>query len=270
MTSNQRPTITTGAQFLVVETNTRRAIVRDVVWLGNPDGLAARFSPGDIFAADSYDSETHSISIRYPTGYHTGSGDAIFTSITLPVTARKMPEIFTVWEDADGNQYAAEQVEPGRLIFGVSFKDHQAFGYSLQAAALLDSTQIEGGIKSAVDYALRNYYFDKAALSWFEGRELDKAAREQKPTPERTLSHAISYSERVEIDGEIRAAIVALIAPRCRTETRAKLDRRLRNPDSLKNYGIFDRLTIFPTVSYCAGQDYPAELATLRKLIIEG
>jgi hypothetical protein len=74
----------------------------------------------------------------------------------------------------------------------------------------------------------------------------------------------------VTIDADTRAAIVALIAPRCRHETRAKLDRRLKNPDGLKNYGIFDRLTIFPAVSYCAGQDYPAELATLRKLIIGG
>jgi hypothetical protein len=262
--------ITTGAQFLSVETNTRRAIVRDVALLANPDGLAARFSPGDIFAADSYDKESHSITVRYPTGYWHPNENAIFAAVTVPVTARKIPEIFTVWQDADGNQYAAEQVEPGRLIFAVHFAQRQAFGHSLQAAAALDSTQIEGGIKSAVDYALRNYYFDKAALSWFEGRELHKAASEQKPNPERTLSHAIAYPDRVTIDADTRAAIIATLAPRCRHETRAKLDRRLRNPDSLKNYGIFDRLTIFPTVSYCAGQDYPSELATLRKLIIEG
>lgn len=261
---------TTAAQLLAIETNQRRAIVRRVELIANPDGVAARFSPGDIFAADSYDSENHTISIRYPSGRWYENGNAIFITAVLPVTEPKKPELFTVWTDDDGNRYAAEQVAPDRLLFAVSFAERQAFGYSLQASTAINSESFEGGIKEATLYALRNYYFDKAAISWFEGRELDNAAREQKATPQRTLTQAISYPERVTISDDTRAAIIATIAPRCRYETRAKLDRRLQYPESLKNYGIFDRLTIFPTVSYCAGQDYPAELATIRKLIIEG
>lgn len=186
---------------------------------------------------------------------------------TKPATTA---ELFTVWTDDDGNQYAAEQNGPKRLLFAVKFEERQSFGYSIQAAATINSEQFEGGIKAATLYALRNYYFSTDTITWFEGRELDNAAREQKPTPSRTLSQAISYPERVKISEDTLTAIIQLIAPRCRHETKAKLRRRLSNPECLKNYGIFDRLTIFPTVSYCAGQDYPGELATVRKLIIEG
>lgn len=68
--------------------------------------------------------------------------------------------------------------------------------------------------------------------------------------------------------------LFGLLAGRSRGANRAKLLSRISNvPLSLwSNYGIYQRVQIDAdgSFSYCAGQDYPGEIAYIRKLIIEG
>jgi len=65
--------------------------------------------------------------------------------------------------------------------------------------------------------------------------------------------------------------LVELLGYRCRLETVQKLRRRLENtPSLIPSYGILNRLMLESHGwSYCAGQSYPDEIRTVRKIILE-
>lgn len=70
-----------------------------------------------------------------------------------------------------------------------------------------------------------------------------------------------------------KTSLFVLLVGRSRAETREVLNRRINLPLSLwPNYGIFGRVTLEDNerFEYCAGQDYPSEIAYVRKLIIKG
>lgn len=176
--------------------------------------------------------------------------------------AAAYPGPIHVWTDDTGNHYAAQELQPGKIGFYV-YRSTSRDSYGTT-----DQTP-NPDIKSAVYYALTEHYFNADALSWIENRELFYAARDQNPTPQRSLANAISYPERCPISDETRNEIVRLLTYRCRVETTRTIRHRLENPAALSNYGIYDRLQIAPTVSYCAGQDYPGEIRTIRELLIK-
>lgn len=66
-------------------------------------------------------------------------------------------------------------------------------------------------------------------------------------------------------------ALVALFGERCRAGTKVILRVRLESVPRIPSFGIFGRVILHDDgVSYCAGQDYPREIAIVRKLLIEG
>lgn len=78
-------------------------------------------------------------------------------------------------------------------------------------------------------------------------------------------------SAAVPIDPCDVAALVNLLGHRCREETKELLRARLENVDALPSFGIFGRVMLDDHgPSYCAGQDYPSEIATVRRLILHG
>ena len=68
------------------------------------------------------------------------------------------------------------------------------------------------------------------------------------------------------------AGLMAIFASGCRTKNREKLARRFALPLSLwPNHSRFYRVHFDGgRVSYCAGQDYPAEISEARALILMG
>lgn len=66
--------------------------------------------------------------------------------------------------------------------------------------------------------------------------------------------------------------LVALIGSRCSLQTKNRLASILTYESSkLPNYGIFERLMFNDhSWSYCAGQDYRAEIKTIRNIILRG
>ena len=91
------------------------------------------------------------------------------------------------------------------------------------------------------------------------------------------MSYQTSLRDMIDQDAtlteEQKDSLSALLLGRCRQQTREKFFRRLNLPLSLwPNYGIFSRvhLEYDGEFRYCAGQDYPSEIALVRKLIIEG
>jgi hypothetical protein len=65
--------------------------------------------------------------------------------------------------------------------------------------------------------------------------------------------------------------LVKLLGHRCAAKTKEILAARLANVESLPNYGILDRVLLNDEgVSYCAGQDYPSEIAAVRRIIVQG
>lgn len=63
-------------------------------------------------------------------------------------------------------------------------------------------------------------------------------------------------------------ALLQLLGKGCHRKTKNKLERRLLLAHLQKNYGIYDRLKVFPDVRYVPGQCYTSEVATIRKLLI--
>jgi hypothetical protein len=91
----------------------------------------------------------------------------------------------------------------------------------------------------------------------------------------KTLSAAISaaHDSDVALTDTQKDQLFGLLAGRTRADTRYRLQRRINLPLALwPNYGIFSRVHFEPDgrVSYCAGQDYPAEISYIRGLIIKG
>jgi len=66
--------------------------------------------------------------------------------------------------------------------------------------------------------------------------------------------------------------LTTIIGKGCRQKTKDRIASCLTYSSSrLPNYGIFDRLMFEDFEwSYCAGQDYRAEIKTIRELIIKG
>lgn len=87
----------------------------------------------------------------------------------------------------------------------------------------------------------------------------------------RNLSAAIS--DNGTLTEKQKSELFALLSSRVRAVTRDRLARRLALPLSLwPNHSRFQRVCFEPNggVSYCAGQDYPSEIAELRGLILKG
>lgn len=85
------------------------------------------------------------------------------------------------------------------------------------------------------------------------------------------LSAAISAGDT--LTDKQKDELYGLLAGRTRAATREKLERRINLPLSLwPNYGIFSRVHFDSDggVSYCAGQNYPSEVAYIRELILKG
>lgn len=169
--------------------------------------------------------------------------------------------IIHVWTDENGGRFAAELIAP----YIVGFCEYETGSNGV----IPENPETADALHALVNGRFYAKAWNRDALSRIESRELSQAARNQDPTPARSLSDAISYPERCPIDATTLDAIIALLGYRCRAETCRTIRHRLQSPTTLRNYGIYDRLQISPTVSYCAGQDYPGELATIRKLLIE-
>lgn len=62
--------------------------------------------------------------------------------------------------------------------------------------------------------------------------------------------------------------LVSLLGNRCRQATKNRLFYAIKF--NQRRYGIYDRVCIRPEVYYCAGQSYPDEIRTVRKLLLGG
>jgi hypothetical protein len=168
-----------------------------------------------------------------------------------------------VWQTADGVKYAAEQTDPDFVSF-YRYDENAVYPHNHIYGTL--ALMIGETVKDAVEDPNKNWDKD---LPWIVSRELERAAKDQNPTPARSLADAISYPERIKIDEATRDELVQLLGKGCRESTKQALHYALTGELNLKSYGIYSRLMISPTVSYCAGQDYRAELTTIRKLLIQ-
>ena len=85
-----------------------------------------------------------------------------------------------------------------------------------------------------------------------------------------TLSTLIN--DNADLTEQQKISLFSLLSPRCRQETKVALARKINNvPLSLwSNCGILGRVHVENdgTFSYCAGQDYSAEIATVRKCVL--
>ena len=85
-----------------------------------------------------------------------------------------------------------------------------------------------------------------------------------------SLSDVLSYPTEYTLTQDQIDGLVSLLGYRCRTHTLRRLRSCLTYRTGVANYGIFERVMIAPRVQYVAGQDYPAEIRTVRNLIIGG
>lgn len=172
-----------------------------------------------------------------------------------------------VWTAGSGDKFAAESVgtpESPRVIYAV-YRQSAPFYANGEITNAHPITLDE--LKACVEV---NHYagsINRDGLTWIEGRELEQAAREQNPIPERSLSEYISYPDRCQLTDEQRAELFDLLTKGTRQHTREAIARALKHPERLPSKGIFSRLMVTPRVEYVAGQDYPAELRTIRDLL---
>jgi len=81
------------------------------------------------------------------------------------------------------------------------------------------------------------------------------------------ISAGVSLSED-EID-----ALMKLLTHRCQAHTKQEVEHSLRSTPYIRSFGIYDRVLLNDPhvgVSYCAGQDYPGEIAEVRRLLKGG
>jgi hypothetical protein len=71
-----------------------------------------------------------------------------------------------------------------------------------------------------------------------------------------------------DLTGDEINALVNLLGARCHNKTKNRLFYAIKF--NQKKYGIFSRVWIRPNVEYCAGQSYPDEIRTVRKLLLGG
>jgi hypothetical protein len=132
---------------------------------------------------------------------------------------RVYPSPILVWIDADGHHCAAQLTAARRVAYYVrrahnpdSYGAVELDFYLSSALAVQWGDMFNPDVFDDILKSYRAKVENLGALSWIEGRELNEAASDQNPEPERFLSDAIRYPERVEIDDKTRAEIVALLA----------------------------------------------------------
>jgi len=70
-----------------------------------------------------------------------------------------------------------------------------------------------------------------------------------------------------------QADLLELLGKGCRDKRKRQLARELSYVPDIDSYGIYSRVFVNDDgrgASYCAGQDYTAELSLVRKLLTEG
>lgn len=82
-----------------------------------------------------------------------------------------------------------------------------------------------------------------------------------------------SLAQRISCNVDLTEAQVqsglALLGKGCRAETKARIMWALRACPKLLSHGIYQRVHIIgDELTYCAGQDYPAEIKIVRNLLI--
>jgi hypothetical protein len=81
-----------------------------------------------------------------------------------------------------------------------------------------------------------------------------------------TLSKRISARKPLT-EGEIDT-LAKMIGHGCWEQTKRSIRIALAAVPHIRNYGIFDRVHLKPTISYCAGQSYPDEIRTVKECLI--
>lgn len=85
-----------------------------------------------------------------------------------------------------------------------------------------------------------------------------------------SLSDLLSYSDRYQLTDEQKQAFVDVIGHRCHERTKARLRSFITYPTGAYNHGIYNRVMFDEGgCQYVAGQSYPDELRTIRKLIVK-
>lgn len=82
-----------------------------------------------------------------------------------------------------------------------------------------------------------------------------------------TLKNRIACKIRLSDEEALR--LYQLVSHGCRQHTKTRLSAIIHNIPYIPNYGIYTRVMIEPNnVFYCAGQDYPSEIKTVRDLLL--
>lgn len=83
-----------------------------------------------------------------------------------------------------------------------------------------------------------------------------------------SLSDVISGKH--QLTDEQKQSFVDVFGHRCHEQTKTRLWSVITYPSGLDNYGIYNRVMFDSTgCHYVAGQSYPDEIRTVRKLICE-
>lgn len=185
--------------------------------------------------------------------------------------ARVYPAHIVVWIDGDGHKCAAQAVSDSRILYHVRRENAPDNYGAIEPPFIADSEELSPEFFEGVFCGYRAKVSNLGQMSWIESRELSEAARDQNPEPTRYLSDAVSYPERVNLDDATRAELVKLLTKHCQAKTRYEVERALQDPARLRSHWGYSRLTIRGRhgVEYCAGQDYPRELAQIRAALIK-
>jgi hypothetical protein len=85
--------------------------------------------------------------------------------------------------------------------------------------------------------------------------------------PQDTLARRIST--RASLTDDERTSLVKLLGSGCHQRTKNMLWYSAGYVPDVPSYGIYDRVTFEDgRASYCAGQSYPDEIRTVRKLLL--
>lgn len=64
--------------------------------------------------------------------------------------------------------------------------------------------------------------------------------------------------------------IIEVLCKYCQPKTYNSVRSTLARVPNIKSYGIYGRVHLDSPASYCAGQSYPDEIRTVRKLLLAG
>jgi hypothetical protein len=82
-----------------------------------------------------------------------------------------------------------------------------------------------------------------------------------------TLLDVLNYPEQYPLTPEQIQSLVEMLCRRCRVKTWNRIRSALTYRQGVSAISIYERVQITPSVQYFAGQDYPAELAYIRKTL---